>query len=239
MNRPSGVSSVGVSGERITKRLPGTAPGYLRLVLVRFAGAVMLTTGLLLIADCGLTLVWREPVTSFLASRDQAQLRHELDEQTTRREPHAASVQTLAMQARKHARTGHAIGRIEIPSLDRSYVMVQGTRTSDLRRGPGHYPTTPFPGENALTVAVAGHRTTYLAPFRTVDNLKRGASIVLAMPYATLKYAVTGKRAVLPTQTDVLAAAGHPQLVLTTCDPPYSASHRLVIFARLVSAERA
>jgi sortase A len=209
--------------------------------VLRFAGAVLLVSGVLLVVDGVLTLVWQEPITSILAARSQAQLRGELKDlpppapaQPVTRQSAAdrARLEGLARAARRRARTGHAIGRIELPTLHRHYAVVQGTDTSSLEKGPGHYPSTPFPGEGG-TVAIAGHRTTYLAPFRTIDELRRGDVIRLVMPYGRLEYVVTRTKVVLPTDLGVLRRVGYEQLVLTACHPLYSASHRIVAFARL------
>jgi sortase A len=218
--------------------------GRLDLVrsVVRFCGAVMLTTGLLMLGDVGLTLAWQEPITSYLAARAQRELDRELanerrlarlDAQATGglRDPRLRLV-ALARRARKRARVGRAIGRIELPPLHRSYAVVEGTDTASLEKGPGHYPASPFPGEGG-TVAIAGHRTTYLAPFRSINDLHPNDQIVLAMPYGRLTYAVTSTRVVLPTNLSILAPTGSDELVLTACHPVYSASHRLVVFARL------
>jgi sortase A len=209
--------------------------------LLRFVGAVMLVSGMLLVADGVLTLVWREPVTSLIAEHAQAQLRDELGHLppaaparpvTRQSAADRARLVRLARAARRRARVGHAIGRIELPTLHRHYAVVQGTDTSSLEKGPGHYPVTPFPGEGG-TVAVAGHRTTYLAPFRTIDHLHRGDVIRMVMPYGRLEYVVTRTRVVLPTDLAILRRVGYEQLVLTACHPLYSASHRIVAFARL------
>jgi sortase A len=210
--------------------------------VVRFGGAVMLTTGLLVLGDAGLTLAWQEPITSYLAARAQRELDRELpDERRLARLDAQASgnlrdsrlrLVALARRARRRARMGRAIGRIELPTLRRSYAVVEGTDTASLEKGPGHYPTTPFPGEGG-TVAIAGHRTTYLAPFRSIDHLRPNDQIVLAMPYGRLTYEVTSTRVVLPTNLSILAPTGSDRLVLTACHPVYSADHRLVAFARL------
>ena len=84
---------------------------------------------------------------------------------------------------------GDAIGEIILPSLDKHYFVVEGTDTDNLRKGPGHYPDTPLPGERG-TVAIAGHRTTYGAPFRHIDELERGQRIILSMPYGRFVYRV-------------------------------------------------
>ena len=86
------------------------------------------------------------------------------------------------------------------------------------------------------TVAVAGHRTTYGAPFRRVDDLERGDRLVMRMPYGRLTYRVERKRIVDPSATWVVRDVGHEQLVLTACHPLYSAEQRIVVFARLERA---
>ena len=129
---------------------------------------------------------------------------------------------------------GHALGRIRLPTLGRSYVLVQGTDSASLRKGPGHYPHTSLPGQPG-TVAVAGHRTTYLAPFRTIDQLRPGDPVVLQMPYGSFTYRVENTRVVEPSALWVTRNVGYQRLVLSACQPLYSASHRIVVFARLVA----
>ncbi len=127
------------------------------------------------------------------------------------------------------------MGRIVIPRIGASFVVVKGTDTAALESGPGIYSETSFPGVGGTT-AIAGHRTTYLAPFRHVDALRRGNRILLNMPYAHFTYTVTGERVVAPT--DVRAAVGkvgYSRLVLSACTPLFSAAKRLLVFARLTS----
>ena len=112
--------------------------------------------------------------------------------------------------------------------------MVKGTGTSELESGPGIYSETAFPGVPGTT-AIAGHRTTWLAPFRHIDALRPGQPIVLEMPYARFTYRVIGSRVVLPTDVSVLDPVGYSRLVLSACTPLFSASHRLIVFARLTS----
>ena len=113
---------------------------------------------------------------------------------------------------------------------------MQGTGTADLRRGPGHYPDTPLPGQRG-TVAIAGHRTTYGAPFHDVDDLRRGDAIVLSMPYGRFTYRVQRTRIVEPTATEVTDPVGYDRLVLSACHPLYSAAQRIIVFARLEKSE--
>jgi sortase A len=216
--------------------------------VLRFVASVLITSGILMLADAGLTLAWQEPVSAFFAAREQSRLGHELDVDArgvvANEKLQVAAIRNLRRRLarlgeleRHRAKTGQAIGRIKLPTLGRKYVVVQGTDLDTLRKGPGHYPGTRFPGERG-TIAIAGHRTTYLAPFRTIDELKKGDHIVLAMPYGTFTYAVEKTQVVGPDATWIThPVAGEDRLVLSACHPLYSASHRIVAFARLI-AER-
>jgi sortase A len=200
-----------------------------------------------MLADAGLTLAWQEPISAYLAQRQQDRLGHELDSASikdiVRREVAAAAairdmkkrIANVAAAERKRARTGKPVGRIDLPTLHRHYVVVQGTDETSLRKGPGHYPGTRFPGEGK-TVAIAGHRTTYLAPFRTINQLKPGQPIILKMPYGTFTYSVEKTQVVKWNAVWVTHnVKGEERLVLSACHPLYSASHRIIAFAKLVS----
>ncbi|MFL5825479.1 MAG: class E sortase [Thermoleophilaceae bacterium] len=211
--------------------------------VVRFLAAVVAVAGALLIADAVITVAWQEPISAMIASREQDRLQGQLaglknqsaaDARSLNERDLRRRIAVLASRARARAKTGRAIGTIRLPTLHRHYVMVQGTDTASLRKGPGHYPATPFPGEHGTT-AVAGHRTTYLAPFRTVDKLKKGDRIVADMPYGQILYAVEATKVVKPTALWVTRRVDHDRIVLSACHPLYSASHRIVVFARLVS----
>jgi sortase A len=138
----------------------------------------------------------------------------------------------LARREQRQVGTGAAIGRIVIGKIGASFDIVQGTDTSSLEKGPGHYPGTSFPGLGE-TVAIAGHRTTYLAPFRHIDSLSPGDRIVLKMPYAQFTYVVQYRKIVLPTALWVVNNVGYDRLVLSACHPLYSAAQRIIVFARL------
>jgi sortase A len=218
---------------------------FVRPVL-RFVASVLITSGVLMLIDAGLTVTWQEPVSAFFAQQEQDALNSELKREAPQFAQDKLAVASihdqrvrlrrLAALAKSRARTGHAIGTIRLPTLGRRYAIVQGTDTDSLRKGPGHYPETSFPGMGG-TVAIAGHRTTYLAPFRTIDNLKKGDAIVLDMPYGRFTYAVEKTQVVPPEQTSVVSRVpGAERLVLSACHPLYSASHRIIVFARLQSA---
>ncbi len=191
--------------------------------MLRFLGSVLMVSGILLIADAGATLAWQEPVSAFLAERQQNQLEEALID------PPPAVVERIR---EKRPLPGDAIGEIIMPSLDKHYFVVEGTDTENLRKGPGHYPDTPLPGERG-TVAIAGHRTTYGAPFRHIDDLKRGQRITLSMPYGRFVYRVEKTQIVDDSALWITDPVGYDRLVLSACHPLYSAAQRLVVFARL------
>lgn len=211
---------------------------------LRALSTVMIVAGLVLLADAGVTLLWQEPVSAVYAGIEQGRLSDRLDE--LERAPLAPAEQRaleripdparrLAFRARALDRRldpGDAMGRIVMPSIGVSEVFVEGTGAGDLRRGPGHYPATPLPGERG-TVAIAGHRTTYGAPFRDIDDLERDDRIELRMPYGRFVYRVERTRIVPPTEVSVTARVAYDRLVLSACHPLYSAAERIVVFARL------
>jgi sortase A len=215
---------------------------------LRGLSTVLIVAGALLLADAVTTLVWQEPVSAFLAQQDQNRLAGDLDDleharpSTLERRALATlggasqRIAFLARAQRRRAKPGQAIGRIRIPRIGADFVVVYGTGTEDLKKGPGLYPDTSFPGIPGTT-AIAGHRTTYLAPFRHIDDLDSGDEIVLDMPYARFTYAVEKRLIVDPTDTWVIHRVDHDRLVLSACHPLYSAAQRIIVFSRLVRTE--
>ena len=132
------------------------------------------------------------------------------------------------------AATGGAIDHLVIPRIHLDVFVVQGVGENDLQRGPGHYPQTVMPGQDG-NAAIAGHRTTYGAPFFSVNELKIGDSISLTDTAGrTFVYLVSERpQVVSPSDVAVLDPTPFPQLTLTTCNPRFSATSRLVIVARL------
>ncbi|HEY7659908.1 MAG TPA: sortase [Actinomycetota bacterium] len=126
---------------------------------------------------------------------------------------------------------GDAMAIITIPSIDVDYVVVEGTDTESLKKGPGHYADTAYPWQDHGRVGIAGHRTTYGAPFWSLNELGEGDRIVLATEYGVFRYRVTGSSIIVPSDGSVLAPTRRPTLVLTTCNPRFSAAERLVVFA--------
>jgi sortase A len=191
--------------------------------VLRFVASVMAISGVLLLLDAGLTVVWQEPISAFLAGREQAELKSELADPPRR-------------VVRRMPLPGDAVARLRIPAIDVDEYVVEGTDTDHLRKGPGHYPDTPLPGQRG-TVAIAGHRTTYGAPFRHVDELDPGDDILVDTPSGRFAYRVERVRIVDPTALWVTKRVGHDRLVLTACHPLYSAAQRIVVFAELSNEE--
>jgi sortase A len=194
---------------------------------LRFMASVMMVSGTLLISDAGATLLWQEPVSWFVANRQQAQLGNAF-----------ANPPTVVLRRimRRRPLKGDAIGKIAIPAIHVNEYVVEGTDTASLRKGPGHYPSTPMPGDRGTT-AIAGHRTTYGAPFRHIDNLKKGDRITLDLPYGRFVYHVEKLKIVDDQDLSVLDSVGYQRLVLSACHPLYSAAERIIAFARLQRRE--
>jgi sortase A len=134
---------------------------------------------------------------------------------------------------------GDAYAVLRIPSIELNDVVVQGTGTEALRKGPGHYEKTADPWDETGRVGIAGHRTTYGAPFWSLDRVRQNDDIYLRTEFGGFHYEVTGTRTILPTQTEVLEGTRKPTLVLTTCTPRFSAAQRLVVLAELVGGSGA
>lgn len=228
-NCPASVRTAGVASRRATLG----------------AAVLLLVVGLLALAETVVTMVWQEPITALSAHRDQGALADELDR--TQRSMLATSstaalarikvhdrIAALAGQVDRRTSAGHALGRILIPSLGVKFVFVAGAGERSLKKGPGHYESTVLPGQRG-TVGIAGHRTTFLAPFRKLDRLSAGDQIVLTMPYGRFTYAVEKSVVVPPSNGTMLRPVKYDRLVLTTCTPPFSAAKRLVVTARAKS----
>jgi sortase A len=216
--------------------------------LIRDISSVLILSGLLLVLDAGVTLLWQEPVTAAigLVLRGQVNNRY-LSYRTAPLSvvdraalaglrSRAQRIEYLARREERELKTGYAIGHISIPKIGARYTVVQGTDELSLEKGPGHYPGTALPGMGQ-TVAIAGHRTTYLAPFKHINELVPGNRIVLTMPYGRFTYIVQYHKIVLPTALWVTHNVGYDRLVLSACNPLYSAAQRIIVFARLRSVK--
>jgi sortase A len=215
---------------------------------LRALSTILILSGILLLCDAGLTIAWQEPVSALYARVTQDRLGGDL-RALERMQPSVVErrvlsqlpssekrLSFLARSLKRRRHEGDAAARIRIPAIGAKYVVVDGTDPSSLRKGPGFFEDQPYPGAHG-TVAIAGHRTTYLAPFRRIDDLHDGDKIYLDMPYGRFTYAVERSRIVPPTALWVLQRVSYDRLVLSACHPLYSAAKRIVVFARLIRTE--
>jgi len=147
------------------------------------------------------------------------------------------AIRSAARRYFERLELGQPLGRIVIPKLGIDPVFVNGTRWgADLSRGPGRFPETELPGMGTVT-AIAGHRTTFGAPFRHIDDLEPGDEITLELAYGTFRYSVTGHEIVDDEDWTEIRSLGFDTLVLSACHPLYSASQRWIVQARLTEVE--
>jgi sortase A len=141
--------------------------------------------------------------------------------------------------ATERGHTGRPIGRIQIKRIGLSTIVVENTDYwGSLSKGPGRYETGSFPGLGQTT-GIAGHRTTFAAPFRHIDSIRNGDSIVVEMPYGTFTYRVMRHKIVDDGDWSIMQKVGFDELVLSACHPLYSADQRYVVFARLANVKLA
>ncbi len=203
-----------------------TSPWFYVFTWTRNVGAIIL-----------LFVVWQLWGTSIAQHHAQSQLKSEFNALVAKH--HAAGLhpsKSLISAATRIPSPGDGavIAEIQIPSIGVNQYVVEGTTESDLSKGPGHYVGTAMPGQ-AGNVAIAGHRTTHGAPFNGLGRLVPGDRILLTTTFGqTLTYVVSGTpQAVSPGDVGVLNYFGDNRITLTTCNPEFSASQRLVAVGML------
>jgi sortase A len=212
--------------------------------LARFFGALMIVGGGLTLVWALLVWQWQDPFTAAYTHWEQRGLSQSLDRQFAAFTPFHVKTAGLAAERRQiageatrfrhEAKPGQAIGWIVIPRVGLHMVFVNGTDHETLKKGPGRDPRSFMPGQNRL-VYVAGHRTTYLAPFSHIDSIRPGDVIRVEMPYATFVYHATRHRIVTATDLSVLKSPRHEVLELQACHPRFFATHRYIVYAKLAS----
>jgi len=211
--------------------------------LVRRIGLLVALLGVAVLVWVGVVYVWQDPFTALYTRYEQ----HELAGQYVHRaagfrlisggNTDAARLTAIAREASRYrlaSHPGEAMGTIDVPRLGLHHMMlVDGTDESSLQKGPGIYRGDFLPGEHEL-VYIAGHRTTFLAPFANINDLRDGDKVTIAMPYGTFVYRITGYRIVVATDLAVLKTHHHEELVLQACHPRFFATHRYLAYAHLV-----
>jgi sortase A len=202
-------------------------------------GRTLITAGVLILLFVAYQL-WG---TSIREAQAQGRLEDEfaarLETTTTTSGPPSTAESTTTTAPAPPPDDGTAVAHLVIPSIGVDKIVVEGVRLSDLKKGPGHYPGSPLPGQPG-NAAIAGHRTTYGAPFNRLDELNPGDEIKVTTLQGTFRYEVTdtegdrnGWFVVRPDQVEVLDDAGDDRLTLTACHPKYSARQRIVVVAEL------
>jgi sortase A len=211
----------------------------------RLLGTVLIVAGVLTLVWAAVVWQWQDPFTALYTTWRQHQLTSQYEKRVRAYHVPEAQVSTAAERKsvaraahsyRLESKRGEAIGRIRVPRMGVNMILVNGTDHETLKKGPGRDLRTFMPGENRL-VYIAGHRTTYLAPFSHIDRLKVGDRVTIEVPYATFIYSVTHHRVVAATDLSVLRSPGHEILELQACHPRFFASHRYIAYARLIRVE--
>jgi len=189
--------------------------------------------------------LWQDPFTAVYTWYEQRGLAAGLDRQFADYRPERPAKVRVVRLSRAHeeeevaaaarrdqrkARAGTPMGRLIVPRMGLNMIVVNGTDETSLEKGPGRYLGSAMPGEGRL-VYIAGHRTTFLAPFSEIDRLRKGDRVTLEMPYATFVYRVTGYRIVPATDLAALRSPHHELLELQACHPRFSATHRYIAYA--------
>jgi sortase A len=211
---------------------------------LRIGGTVMIVTGALTLVWAIVVWRWEDPFTGLYTHWEQHRLAQSYDSFAAHwPSPVPADPSDLDLRAqvareatryRRATHAGQAIGRIVIGRIGLKMIVVDATDHDSLRKGPGRDLRTYMPGENRL-VYIAGHRTTYLAPFAHIDDIRPGTYITLELPYATFVYRAFRHEIVPATALWVLRSPKHELLRLQACHPRFFATHRYIVDARLVS----
>jgi sortase A len=214
--------------------------------LSRIAGAILVVAGVGMLAWVLVVWRWQDPFTALYTHWKQHQLSQAYERRFSAFEPAqlrqnqvSARTKVIAREARlsrSQSRRGQAIGRIRVPRLDLNMILVNGTDHDSLTKGPGRDRRTYMPGEGQL-IYIAGHRTTYLAPFAHIERLRSGDAVTLDVPYATFRYRVFKHRIVGAHEMSVLRSHGVEVVELQACHPRFFASQRYIAYARLVRVE--
>ena len=218
-------------------------------------GTFLLVIGLGILAWAATVYLWKDPFTTAYTAYEQRKLESKLDRrfetwQPIRRpashetanpkpkpKPKIEDARREARRFRLESHEGDAIAKLKIPRIHLDAVVVNGTGVADLRRGPGRHLESYMPGEREL-VYIAGHRTTYGAPFGKINEIRPGDLITAELPYATVTYRVTSHRIVDDNDLSVLKTRHHEQLVLQACHPRFFASERYLVYATPISVKR-
>jgi sortase A len=206
----------------------------------RILGTAMIVGGVATLLWAVVVWQWQDPFTSLYTRWQQHRLASSYDERFTKFRPLrpagttlAAERRAIALEAaryRRESKEGDALGRIKVPRLGLNMILVNGTQHDTLKKGPARDLRTFMPGQGQL-IYIAGHRTTFLAPFSHIDSLRAGDRVTLELPYGTFVYRITRHRIVKSSDLSVLRSHGREVVVLQACHPRFFASHRYLAYA--------
>jgi len=246
-----------MTGMATTAEMPATAvrmKGDGWRMVVRGFGQLLITLGIIIL----LFVVYELWITGLYTRAEQHKLLNQITQEWLGKKGGVGEISTLNPHI-ANVPLGSGIAVLRIPRFGRGYhmVIVEGTGTSDLEKGPGHYPGTAFPGQVG-NFAVAGHRTTYLHPFYNINELKQGDTIVLETKTMWFTYTVENSPPAkgyprvpyqeivnpsdvavaypVPDQPNANAKPSLKMLTFTSCNPRYSAAQRIVIHAILTQS---
>jgi sortase A len=220
---------------------------------LRVAGTGFVVAGAACLVWVLVVWQWQDPFTAVYTTYEQHELTAAYHRAVARYEAppavrrlakaHSSSVaseeRSVAIAAAAYRRTlgpGHAVGRIRVHRLGLNAILVAGTDHDSLTKGPGWDSVTFLPGEGKL-VYIAGHRTTYLAPFAHIDSLRPGDLVTIEVPYGTFTYRIRSHRIVASDDLSVLRSHGHEVVALQACHPRFFATHRYIAYAVPVRVE--
>jgi len=214
---------------------------------LRWLGTLLIVAGIGALVWSFAVWSWQDPFTYLLTEREQRALSSRYEERLAAFDPPAArsrpaaparslnsvraDLAAVASAYRRSSKEGDAIARMKVPRIGVDRVVVEGTETDTLKKGPGRYRGTSMPGEGEL-VYIAGHRTTYGAPFSHIDRLEPGDRVTVELPYATFEYAVTGRKIVPADFLQALDSRGREEVALQACWPRFFASQRIIVYAK-------
>ena len=216
--------------------------------LIRLAGTALAAAGLLAAAWAFTVWQWQDPFTALYTSHQQQSLESAYHRSEAayvppvRVEPSVPvpiqkrRIQQAAARYRMQLERGDAVGRLHVPRLGLDAIVVEGTDSATLTKGPGRFTKSYVPGEGEL-IYIAGHRTTYGAPLAHIDRLRQGDEVRLEVPYGTFLYRVTSHVIVPANDVARLQSSGREEIALQACHPRFFASERYIVYARPVSVK--
>jgi sortase A len=214
--------------------------------VLRIAGTAIAAAGLLAAAWAFTVWQWQDPFTALYTSHQQQALESAYVREEAayvppiRVEPSVPvpiqmrRVRRAAARYRQQLERGDAVGRLRVPRLGLDAIVVEGTDSATLTKGPGRYTKSYVPGEGEL-IYIAGHRTTYGAPLARIDRLREGDEVRLEVPYGTFVYRVSSQVIVPASDVQRLRSSGREEIALQACHPRFFASERYIVYARPVS----